>query len=88
MSLRQLLRTHLAPYKGVLWIVVILQAIQTGATLALPTLNADLINNGVLRGDNGYILRTGAVMLGFSIVQIVFASAAVWYGSRAAMGFL
>ncbi len=87
MSLRQLLRTHLAPYKRVLWVVVILQAIQTSATLALPTLNADLINKGVLRGDNGYIWRTGAVMVGFSVVQIVFASAAVWYGAKAAMGF-
>ena len=87
MSLRQLLRTHLAPYKGVLWIVVVLQAIQTGATLALPTLNADLINKGVLRGDNGYIWRTGAVMIGFSLVQIVFAAGAVWFGARAAMGF-
>jgi ATP-binding cassette subfamily B multidrug efflux pump len=87
MSLRQLLRSHLSPYKGVLWIVVILQAIQTSATLALPTLNADLINNGVLPGDNGYIWRTGAVMLGFSLVQIVFAAAAVWYGAKAAMGF-
>jgi ATP-binding cassette subfamily B protein len=87
MSLRQLLRSHLAPYKGVLWIVVILQAIQTSATLALPTLNADLINKGVLLGDNGYIWRTGVVMIGFSIVQIVFAAAAVWYGAKAAMGF-
>ena len=87
MSLRQLLRTHLAPYKGVLWLVVILQAIQTSATLALPTLNADLINKGVLPGDNGYIWRTGVVMVGFSLVQIVFAAAAVWYGAKAAMGF-
>ena len=87
MSLRQLLRTHLAPYKRVLWIVVVLQAIQTSATLALPTLNADLINKGVLRGDNGYIWRIGAVMVGFSIVQILFAAAAVWFGAKAAMGF-
>ena len=87
MSLRQLLRTHLAPYKQVLWIVVVLQAIQTSATLALPTLNADLINKGVLVGDNGYIWRTGVVMIGFSLVQIVFAAAAVWFGARAAMGF-
>jgi ATP-binding cassette subfamily B protein len=87
MSLRQLLRTHLAPYKHVLWIVVVLQAIQTSATLALPTLNADLINKGVLVGDNGYIWRTGVVMIGFSLVQIVFAAAAVWFGARAAMGF-
>jgi ATP-binding cassette subfamily B protein len=67
--------------------VVVLQAVQTAATLSLPTLNARLINRGVLVGDNGYIWRVGAVMLGFSLVQILFAAAAVWFGARAAMGF-
>ncbi|MEO6571224.1 MAG: ABC transporter ATP-binding protein [Ilumatobacteraceae bacterium] len=87
MSLRQLLRTHLAPYRRMLWLVVGLQAIQTTATLALPALNADLIDNGVLVGDNGHIWRVGAVMLGFSLLQIVFAAIAVWFGARAAMAF-
>ena len=87
MNLRRLLRTHLAPYRRVLWIVVALQAVQTFATLALPALNADLINDGVLLGDTGFIWRTGGVMLGFSVVQIVFGAAAVWFGARAAMGF-
>ena len=87
MSLRRLLRTHLAPYRRLLWIVVALQAVQTFATLALPALNADLINDGVLVGDNGFIWRTGGVMLGFSVVQILFGAAAVWFGARAAMGF-
>ncbi len=87
MSLRRLLRSHLGPYRKTLWIVVVFQAIQTTATLALPALNADLINNGVLVGDTDYIWRIGAVMLGFSIVQIVFAVVAVWFGARVAMGF-
>ncbi len=87
MSLRRLLRSHLGPYKRLLLIVVVLQAIQTTATLALPALNADLINDGVLVGDNGFIWRTGGVMIGFSLVQIVFAAAAVWFGAQAAMGF-
>ena len=87
MSLRRLLRSHLRPYRKTLWMVVLLQAIQTTATLALPSLSADLINNGVLVGDTGYIWRTGAVMVGFSVVQIVFAVVAVWFGARAAMGF-
>ncbi len=87
MSLRRLLGTHLAPYRRMLWLVVILQAIQTTATLALPALNADLINDGVLVGDNAYIWRTGGVMLLFSVVQIVFAAAAVWFGAQVAMGF-
>ena len=73
MSLVRLIRTHLGPYRRLLGVVLVLQAIQTAAALTLPTLNADIIDNGVLRGDNGYIWRTGAIMLGFSLVQIVFA---------------
>jgi ATP-binding cassette subfamily B protein len=70
-----------------LTLVLVLQAIQTAAALTLPTLNADIIDNGVLQGDNGYIWRTGAVMLGFSFVQILFVIAAVWFGAQAAMSF-
>jgi ATP-binding cassette subfamily B multidrug efflux pump len=86
-SLRRLLRTHLGPYQRTIWFVVVLQAVQTAATLALPALSSDLINRGVLQGDNGYIWRVGAVMVGFSIVQIAFAAVAVFYGARAAMAF-
>lgn len=64
-----------------------LQAIQTAAALTLPTLNADIIDNGVLQGDNGYIWRIGGVMVVFSIIQIVFAVGAVRYGAQAAMSF-
>ncbi len=87
MKLWQLLKSHLGPYRSVLTLVVVLQAIQTFAALTLPTINALLIDNGVLKGDNDYILTMGGVMLGFTIVQIVFASAAVWYAAQAAMGF-
>ncbi|MGI9611625.1 MAG: ABC transporter ATP-binding protein [Acidimicrobiales bacterium] len=87
MSLRRLLVTRLAPYRSVLLLIVVLQAIQAAATLALPALSADLIDRGVLLGDNGFIWRTGGVMLGFSLVQIVFAAAAVWFGAKVAMGF-
>ncbi len=87
MSLRRLLRTHLGPYWKLLVVVVILQAIQTAAALMLPSLNADVIDNGVLKGDNGYIWATGAEMLGFSLMQIVFVIIAVWFGARAAMSF-
>jgi len=88
MKLWRLLKSHLlGPYRQVLWFVIGLQAIQTFAALMLPSLNADLINNGVLTGDNAYIWRTGAVMLAFTVVQIVFAAGAVWFGARAAMGF-
>ncbi len=87
MSLRRLLRSHLGPYGKLLGIVVVLQAIQTFASLTLPTLSADIIDKGVLPGDNAYIRRTGLVMLGFTMVQGVFAVGATWFGARAAMSF-
>jgi ATP-binding cassette subfamily B multidrug efflux pump len=87
-SLGSLLRSHLLrPYRRVLLIVVVLQAVQTFAALTLPTINAKLIDDGVLVGDNAYIRRMGALMVFFTIVQIVFATGAVWFGARAAMGF-
>ncbi len=87
MSLRNLLRSHLGPYSKLLWMVVALTIIQTFASLTLPTLNADIIDKGVLAGDNGYIRRTGLIMLGFTVIQIVFSVGAVWFGAQAAMGF-
>lgn len=87
MKLRQLLRSHLGPYRKILWIVVVLQAIQAFASLTLPTLNARIIDEGVLESDNTAIRNLGGLMLGFSLIQILFAAAAVWFGARAAMGF-
>lgn len=87
MNLSRLLTTHLGPYKKLVVLVVVLQAVQTFAALTLPSLNADIIDKGVFTGDSAYIRRTGLVMLAFTIVQIVFAAGAVWFGARAAMGF-
>ena len=87
MKLWRLLKSHLGPYRRLLTLVVVLQAIQTFAALTLPTINALLIDNGVLRGDNDYILTMGGVMMAFTIIQIMFAAAAVWYASQAAMSF-
>lgn len=85
--LARLLRTYLRPYRLVLVAVAVLQTLQTLANLYLPSLNADIINNGILAGDNAYIWRTGALMLVITLVQVGFATGAVYYGSRAAMGF-
>ncbi|GAA4700113.1 ABC transporter ATP-binding protein [Nocardioides conyzicola] len=85
--LLRLLRARLAPYKLWLTIVVVLQFIGVVAMLYLPTLNADIIDNGVITGDTGYILRIGAIMLGVSLVQIVCSVTAVWFGARTAMSF-
>ncbi|MFI9745884.1 ABC transporter ATP-binding protein [Streptomyces sp. NPDC052494] len=80
----RLLRTHLRPYRKPIALLVLLQFLQTCASLYLPTLNADIIDNGVVNGDTGYILRFGALMVGVSIVQVVCNIGAVYYGARTA----
>src|SRR3954471_18891463 len=82
-----LLRTHLQPYRRALLAVVALHLIATIASLYLPTLNADIIDQGVLTGDTGYILSTGAWMLLVTMVQIVCSATAVYFGARTAMAF-
>ena len=81
------MRSHLLPYKKLLLAVIALQIVAVGATMTLPTLNAMLIDQGILTGDTDYILRIGVVMLALSLVQAVFGIGATWYGSRAGMGF-
>jgi ATP-binding cassette subfamily B protein len=83
----RLLRTYLRPYRQPITLVVLLQLVQTIAILYLPTLNADIIDNGVVKGDIGYILRTGGVMLITSLAQIACAIGAVYFGARTAMAF-
>ncbi|GAA2394318.1 ABC transporter transmembrane domain-containing protein [Streptomyces coeruleofuscus] len=80
----RLLRTHLRPYKRPITLLVLLQFLQTCATLYLPTLNADIIDQGVVNGDTGYILGYGALMIGISLVQVVCNIGAVYYGARTA----
>ncbi|MGR8010672.1 ABC transporter ATP-binding protein [Streptomyces hypolithicus] len=80
----RLLRAHLGPYQRPIAVLVLLQLLQTSATLYLPTLNADIIDNGVVRGDAGYILEFGALMIAVSVVQVVCNVGAVHFGARTA----
>jgi ATP-binding cassette subfamily B protein len=82
-----LLRRFLRPYRRWLLAVVVLQLVGTMASLYLPTLNADIIDNGIAKGDTGYILGTGGAMLAVSMVQIVCSLIAVYFGARTAMSF-
>jgi ATP-binding cassette subfamily B protein len=82
-----LVRRFLAAYRGPLTVVVALQFVGTVMALYLPSLNADIIDKGVVTGDTGYIMRTGAVMLVVALVQICCSVGAVWFGARTAMGF-
>jgi ATP-binding cassette subfamily B protein len=83
--LLKLARTFLRPYRKWLVIVVAAQFLQTLGMLFLPTLNADIIDNGVVKGDTGYIIGAGGVMLAISLAQITAATTAVYYGARTAM---
>ncbi|MEI6495895.1 MAG: ABC transporter ATP-binding protein [Actinomycetota bacterium] len=85
--LTRLLRSHLRPYRTQLMWVVVLQAAQAIAGLYLPRLNAEIINNGVLKGNTHYIWSTGSVMLVLSFVQIALSITAVYWGSKVAMKF-
>ncbi|MFC8512159.1 ABC transporter ATP-binding protein [Streptomyces sp. NPDC057257] len=80
----RLLRTYLRPYKKPIALLVLLQFLQTCATLYLPTLNAHIIDEGVVKGDTGYILSFGALMIGISLAQVVCNIGAVYYGARTA----
>ncbi|EHN73284.1 ABC transporter ATP-binding protein [Streptomyces coelicoflavus] len=80
----RLLRAHLRPYKRPIALLVTLQFLQTCASLYLPTLNADIIDEGVVKGDSGYILSYGALMIGISLAQVVCNMGAVFYGARTA----
>jgi ATP-binding cassette, subfamily B, multidrug efflux pump len=85
--LLRLLTSYLRPYRTWLLAVLALQFVGTMAALYLPSLNADIIDNGVARGDTGYIVRTGMTMLLVSLVQIGCSIVAVYFGARTAMGF-
>ncbi|MFI6779724.1 ABC transporter ATP-binding protein [Micromonospora sp. NPDC050276] len=83
----RLLRGQLRTYQRPLLAVVLLQFVGTMASLYLPSLNADIIDQGVARGDTDYIVRTGGWMLLVSLIQIACSIAAVYLGARVAMGF-
>jgi ATP-binding cassette subfamily B multidrug efflux pump len=80
-----LLRTYLRPYRRPISYVIALQLIATTGLLFLPSLNADIINNGVIKGDTTYILHLGAIMIVVSLAQLIAAIGAVYYGARTAM---
>ncbi|OFP27647.1 ABC transporter ATP-binding protein [Corynebacterium sp. HMSC068G04] len=86
MELVRILLSRSKPYTGYVIAVLLLQALSTAATLYLPSLNAKIIDRGVAQVDIDYIWRTGGIMLIVAFVQVSAAIAAIWFGSRTAMG--
>jgi len=85
--LLRLVRTRLAPYKGPIAAIVALQLIGTLAMLYLPSINAEIIDQGVVTGDTDFIIERGALMLAISLAQALCSVVAVWFAARTAMGF-
>ena len=83
----RLLRTYLKPYWGLITMVIVLQLIQVTASLNLPSLNASIIDAGVAKGDNDFIIRTGAIMLAVTLAQVIGQIGAAYFGTRTAMSF-
>lgn len=83
----RLIFQHLRPYRTWLAIVVLLQFLGTLAMLFMPSMNAHIIDHGVVAGDTGYILREGGLMLLVAIGQIACSVTAVWFSARTAMSF-
>ena len=80
-----LLTRYLRPHRRVLVVISLLLLVQAFTNLYLPNLNADIINNGVVTGDIGYIVRVGGVMLLVSAVLGLSSVVAVYYSARTAM---
>ena len=83
----RLVRDYLGKYRRLLLILFGLQVVQAMASLFLPTLNADIIDKGVLKGDTSYIWSIGSLMLAITLVQVCFSISAMFCGAKAAMAF-
>jgi len=81
----RLLAAFLRPYWRALILVIALLMIQAFANLYLPELNADIINNGVAKGDTDYIIQTGGVMLVVTVLLGIASIIAVYWGAKTAM---
>jgi ATP-binding cassette subfamily B multidrug efflux pump len=82
-----LLRTYLRPYAAQIGLVLVLLLIQSIGNLYLPTLNGDIIDNGVAKGDTDYIIATGGFMLAVTLALGIASILAVFWGAKTAMGF-
>jgi len=83
----RLLRTYLARYRRPITGLLILSLAGTMAALLLPSLNAAIIDEGIAKGDTGYIWRTGGIMLAVTLVQVGCSIWATYLGAKTAMSF-
>ncbi|GAC1524151.1 MAG: ABC transporter ATP-binding protein [Marmoricola sp.] len=83
----RLIASHVRPYRRWIAAVVVLQFLSTMAMLLMPSMNAKIIDKGVVTGDTAYIVGEGSLMLLVALGQIICSIAAVWFAARTAMSF-
>ena len=83
----KVLRGALRPFKREIRLILLFQSIQASLALTLPTLNARIIDRGVIHHDQGFIWSEGSRMVCITLLQGTFAALAVYFGARVAMGF-
>jgi len=83
----KLLSEYLKPYWKYVLLVVLLLTFQAVMNLYLPNLNADIINNGVVKGDVDYIWKTGGLMLAATFLVIIVSVISTYFASKTAMSF-
>ncbi|QIK63940.1 ABC transporter ATP-binding protein [Leucobacter viscericola] len=86
MALISLTLRHAKKYWLFISLVIVLQLLSTIAALALPSLNAQIIDKGIAQGDTDFIWNTGRQMLIISLGQVASAVLAVYFGARSSMG--
>ena len=85
--LARLLRQYARPYRRLIAVVVALQLVSGLAWLYMPTIDAAIIDDGVVKGDTSMIVRLGVVLLGVCGLEVLCSVGAVYFGSRTGMGF-
>src|SRR5512136_209778 len=77
---------YLRPYSWYVVCILLFLFAQAMAELYLPTLMSDVVNNGMMKGDTGYIWRYGSYMLLVALGSGVWAVMGNFLSSIAAIG--
>jgi ATP-binding cassette subfamily B multidrug efflux pump len=79
--------TNLKPFAFTVVLVILFIFLQAMTELSLPTLMADIVDNGMMKGDTEYILRYGAIMLFVALFSSLCSITGAYYSSKIAAGF-
>jgi len=79
--------SYLRPYRLAVWAVLIFTFLQVMANLYLPNLMSDIVDNGIVKGNQGYIWSEGLLMLAVTFAGAVFSVISRYYGAKAMSGY-